>query len=128
MTDVTITVEDGLRLTELQGQLSQLQYDLAHVSTTVMSDRILLIVVMIFGTFLALCAVFLFFDSVIGYSGNRPWIDKAYIATNCVVVMLCIAVTVYLWGYMEDKAIVGIESEMANVQGQIDAIRTRYGL
>ena len=129
MTDIAITYEDGLRLSELQGQLAQLQYDLAHVGTTSLTGKvamcILLTIVMIFVFFLVLWVL----DAVIWdcINGDRIRGIVTLVSLGAVIVGF-IVIMIFGCSYVEQYDIIDIESQMANIQGQIDAIYARYGM
>lgn len=116
MTDIAISYEDGLRLSELQGQLSQLQYDLAHVDMASIGHKAIAII----GVTIVLAMVLM---AICGFDEN----SRSRKVLCCTAMITAIVIVMILWGFIEHLTVYNIESEMANVQGQMDAIYTRYG-
>ena len=129
MTDIAITYEDGLRLSELQGQLAQLQYDMAHVSETTMGTKIGVCLLVLLFAFL----VFLVAIQIVDRWNHCP--DKVYLTMSNVQFIVVMAVTIIFFvvvcylacGFIEHLKVIDIESQMTNVQGQMDAIYAKYG-
>ncbi len=116
MTDIVISYEDGLRLSELQGQLSQLQYDLAHVDMASIGEKMIATI----GVTIVLAMVLM---AICGFDEN----PRSKKILCCTAIIIAIVIDVVLWGSIEHLTVYNLESEMANVQGQMDAIYARYG-
>lgn len=128
MTDIAITYEDGLRLSELQGQLAQLQYDLGHVDVTTLPGKLGLCFLLIIACLLVMWIVLVVLDEVTAKRFQSDASKGAILATGAVVVVIAfILVGIWAVGFYEQWAAVGIESNIANTQGQIDAIYAKYG-
>lgn len=129
MTDITVTVEDGLRLSELQGQLAQLQYDMAHVSEMTMGSKIGACLLALLFAFL----VFLIATQIVDRLNHCP--DRVYLTMSNVQFFVVLAVSFIFFavvchlacGYIEHLKVIDIESQMTNIQGQMDAIYAKYG-
>ncbi len=129
MTDIAITYEDGLRLSELQGQLAQLQYDLAHVGTTSLTGKVALCIILTIVMIFVLVLVFWLLAVVIWdcINGDRVRGIVTSVSLGAVVIGF-IVLMIFGCSYVEQYDIISIESQMSNIQGQIDAIYARYGL
>lgn len=133
MTDVTITVEDGLRLSELNGQRSQLQYDLAHVGMTTIGHKIIICIVISAMMVLVIAAITSAVESWNYAKDPKTWKYKSgvthrqAIMVAVFVIVLDIAVCYLLTDYIQQLEAIKIESQMTNIQSQIDAIYAKYG-
>lgn len=130
--DMNITYEDGLRLSELRGQLAQFQYNIDHIDLTVLPYWLATCAVIGFG--LALLSSWLY----ISYTGreetiingrwtvvkkrdvdSRIWTVGTFVAATLICMLACMIMEAYLSN--------SIQSDMSNVQAQIDAILSKYG-
>jgi len=128
MTDIAITYEDGLRLSELQGQLAQLQYDLAHVDVTSLPGKLGLCFILIIACLIVMWIVLVVLDEVTRKSFLGDASKGAVLTTGAVLVIVAfILIGMWAVGFYEQWAVVSIESNIANTQGQIDAIYAKYG-
>ena len=128
MTDIAITYEDGLRLSELQGQLAQLQYDLNHIDVTTLPEKIRICIILALVGLLVLWIVLAILAEL---AGGRFMDDRSeailYSVGALAVIIGFVVVAILATGWYEQLCIVDLESQMANVQGQMDAIYAKYG-
>lgn len=112
MTAIDITYEDGLRLSELSGQLSRLKYEASNLLAVNAAD-----LVMVF-FLLAIVAVVIavFLDIITEYCGSWRYILIAL--PSFIPILGIIVFAMYL-----DAS---VAMDIANVQGQIDAILAKY--
>ncbi len=130
--DINITYEDGLRLSELRGQLAQFQYNLDHIDLTALPYWLATCAVIGFG--LALLSSWLYISYTerkeIIINGrwtvvkrrdvdSRIWTVGTFVAATLICMLACMIMEAYLSN--------SIQSDMSNVQAQIDAILSKYG-
>lgn len=147
-TDLNITYEDGLRLSELQGKMNGLEYEMSHLFQTHMTDFAMIATLVVLAAVVALillesanlCRGFV--DKpceVRATRWHRPeairdetsymvveWHPTALMCIVCIAVpvLLILAFCAVAWIGIE----AGIEMQMAETQGQIDAILAKYGM
>ena len=128
MTDIAITYEDGLRLSELQGQLAQLQYDLNHIDVTTLPEKIKICIIL---ALVGLFVLWIVLAILVELAGGRFMDDRSeailYSVGALAVIIGFVVVAILATGWYEQLCIVDLESQMANVQGQMDAIYAKYG-
>ena len=128
MTDIAITYEDGLRLSELQGQLAQLQYDLNHIDVTTLPEKIKICIIL---ALVGLFVLWIVLAILAELAGGRFMDDRSeailYSVGALAVIIGFVVVAILATGWYEQLCIVDLESQMANVQGQMDAIYAKYG-
>ncbi len=126
MTELDITVNDGLRLSELYGQLADLQYKLDNIGLYVDEQKLkvtvcLLVLAVIIG-FMILVLV------ASAYPGQTSKGEKALIFTVFAVYTVIMVAIWWFWmGHIDTYAVYNIECDMSRVQGEIDGILARYG-
>ena len=128
MTDIAITYEDGLRLSELQGQLAQLQYDLNHIDVTTLPEKIKICIIL---ALVGLFVLWIVLAILVELAEGRFMDDRSeailYSVGALAVIIGFVVVAILATGWYEQLCIVDLESQMANVQGQMDAIYAKYG-
>ena len=128
MTDIAITYEDGLRLSELQGQLAQLQYDLGHIDVTTLPEKIKICIIL---TLVGLFVLWIVLAILVELVEGRFMDDRSeailYSVGALAVIIGFVVIAILATGWYEQLCIVDLESQMANVQGQMDAIYAKYG-
>ena len=128
MTDIAITYEDGLRLSELQGQLAQLQYDLNHIDVTTLPEKIKICIILALVGLFVLWIVLAILSEL---ADGCFWDDRSeailYSVGALAVIIGFVVIAILATGWYEQLCIVDLESQMANVQGQMDAIYAKYG-
>ncbi len=130
MTDVTISVEDGLRLSELQGDMARLQYDLYHVDVTTLPVKIGICVVMTL-LFIVVLSMAMYYLTETVFPIRRLGVVGNRLAMLCIVLAFAVVFITMGWaliGFEEEFARIGIESDIADVRAQMDAIEARYGM
>lgn len=134
MTDINLTYEDGLRLSELQGQLAQLNYQASHWMATHVAEIILIACVAILVMCIALVWLHVSNDCCIAHAwrcgdDHNPELRHVilelrleYIGVIIIGVVLFIVLEYALYtASMNDIAM-----QQANVQAQIDTIMLKY--
>ena len=128
MTDIAITYEDGLRLSELQGQLAQLQYDLNHIDVTTLPEKIKICIIL---ALVGLLALWIVLAILVELADGRFMDDRSeailYSVGALAVIIGFVVIAILATRWYEQLCIVDLESQMANVQGQMDAIYAKYG-
>ena len=128
MTDIAITYEDGLRLSELQGQLAQLQYDFNHVDVTTLPEKIKICIIL---ALVGLLVLWIVLAILVELVEGRFMDDRSeailYSVGALAVIIGFVVIAILATGWYEQLCIVDLESQMANVQGQMDAIYAKYG-
>lgn len=127
---IELTVEDGLRLSELYGQQAQLQYEMEHVLATHLSD----IVLMMFLVVMVMAFMFLLnyatFDlGSISWSissDEKERIRRRYHTRNKLIVVSGILLAAVILAAMLVYIPIDIQHEMVGVEAQIDEILGRY--
>ncbi len=129
--DMNITLEDGLRLSELKGQLAQLQYNLDHIDITMLPTEIwicLLIGLLIGVLSSALYSIYIPDEGWYGKHGEE-FVRKRK-RQKCVWLIATVAIAMALCFMAchcaELITINSIQSDMAGVQAQIDGILSKY--
>lgn len=138
MTGMEITYQDGLRLSELYGQMSTIKYDLAHLATSSLIYTILICALMTL-------VYYLIVDNALNnikvdvfhyglrygeetkkpyYWGNKGQQAFGYLCIGAVILLIVLYVLVYL-GVMELMEFY-LNRDIANIQAQIDAILSKY--
>ena len=127
MTNLDITVNDGLRLSELYGQLGDLNYKMENLGLYIHDEKLkatILIIVLGIIIGFTLCAGLhlLFYDSY-----NREASLKVIV--SCMVLYVVALVVIwFLWmGHIDTYAVYNLECDISRVQGEIDGILARYG-
>lgn len=128
MTELDITVNDGLRLSELYGQLAELNFRMENIGLYLHDERLhatLLIIALgiIIGLFLVGMALY----------GLDYWYSEE--AVNSKKIVACIGVYILIlaviWciymDYIDTYAVYNLECDISRVQGEINGILARYG-
>lgn len=130
--NMNITYEDGLRLSELNGRLAQMQYNLDHIDLTMLSTDLAICAAIGFCIALLSCILYSICIPDEGWYGKhgeefaRRHRKQKYIwlaATVVVAMALCFLTC----QCAELITVNSIRSDMSNVQAQIDAILSKYG-
>lgn len=111
VTDIDISYEDGLRLSELNGEMSRLVFELDHILTTHPG---------IICSALFLSFVLAMFMAFVLQDENRP--GQGVKAFVIVMVVGTVLLTLLFYPFVD----AGIQASMAQTQGQIDTILERY--
>lgn len=112
MTAIDITYEDGLRLSELSGQLAGLKYEASNLLAVNAAD--LMMVFFLLTMVAIVVAIFLYI--ITEYCGSWRYILIAL--PSFIPILGIIVFAMYL-----DAS---VAMDIANVQGQIDAILAKY--
>ena len=139
MTDLDLIYQDGLRLSELYGQMETIQYDMAHITMSTIGYTIVVCVIlaMLYFFFMAVWLDHLKGD-VFRYDRyirpeDGPWIwsrrgKYAYILIVIGVFVLFAIICVGIQISFEHIMEYCLSRDMAGVQVQIDIIETRLGI
>ena len=139
MTDLDLIYQDGLRLSELYGQMETIQYDMAHITMSTIGYTIVacVILAMMYFFFMAVWLDHLK-DDVFRYDRRTrpedgPWIwnRRGKYAYTLIVIgvfvlfaIICVGIQIGFEHIMEYC----LSRDMVGVQAQIDAIETRLGI
>lgn len=125
MTDlnVDITTQDGLRLSELYGQLGQLQHNLANFDIIATNERLCVAaMVAVIGVLIGFLLVLWLYDE---YSDTK----QEYIMW--IGIVLYIALLITIWYFASEWSVIckenALQRDITSVQMQIDAIKMKYG-
>ncbi len=126
MTELDITVNDGLRLSELYGELANLQYKLDNIGLVIDEQKlratILLIVLAGLVGFLLLTVI------SVALSDQPSKREKIGIFAILAAYAVAIAAIWFFWmGHIDTYAVYNLECDISRVQGEIDGIMARYG-
>ena len=140
MTDLNldITYQDGLRLSELYGQLGELQYNLEHIDVTLLCDMLPVGIVM---TLLCIFVGYMTLDYIKDeYFRKYRWNDHhreylGWVPHGKIYLAICVAVWVIAWivavyliyRVLDIYLINNIQRDIVSTQMQIDAIKLKYG-
>ena len=122
--NVDVTYQDGLRLSELYGQLGKLQTQRDNLSLVAFQDQlwttiIILVLAVIFG-FVFVMALSIAFDESEHYQRN--------LLIGIVLYIIAVAVIVYFeLSYVAACTELRLEGDIKSTQMQIDAILMKYG-
>ena len=122
--NVDVTYQDGLRLSELYGQLGKLQTQMDNLSLVAFQDQlwttiIILVLAVIFG-FVFVMALSIAYDESEHYQRN--------LLIGIVLYIIAVAVIVYFeLGYIAACTELRLEGDIKSTQMQIDAILMKYG-
>lgn len=122
--NVDVTYQDGLRLSELYGQLGKLQTQMDNLSLVAFQDQlwttiIILVLAVIFG-FVFVMALSIAYDESEHYQRN--------LLIGIVLYIIAVAVIVYFeLSYVAACTELRLEGDIKSTQMQIDAILMKYG-
>ena len=122
--NVDVTYQDGLRLSELYGQLGKLQTQMDNLSLVAFQDQlwttiIILVLAVIFG-FVFVMALSIALDESEHYQRN--------LLIGIVLYIIAVAVIVYFeLSYVAACTELRLEGDIKSTQMQIDAILMKYG-
>ena len=122
--NIDLTYQDGLRLSELYGQLGELQYNLEHLDFIIMQDHLVTTALLIFLFALIGVLVYLALDYICAYSKHE---DRNIIIGMALYALLAAAVIYITWDYTAICTELSVEREIQSTQMQIDAILMKYG-
>lgn len=127
MTDLDITINDGLRLSELYGQLGDLNYKMENLGLYIHSEKLkitvaIVVIGVIFGAILFGVLCEWFYD---GYEKKR----SVGIILSCMAAFVIVLATIWFlfMGHIDTYAVYNLECDISRVQGEIDGIMARYG-
>ncbi len=128
MTNLDITVNDGLRLSELYGQLAELNFRMENIGLYIHDERLhatvlILALGIIFGLFLGVMAMYGF---EYWYSEESVTTKKIVACVGAYILILAVIWCVYM-DYIGTYAVFNLECDISRVQGEIDGIMARYG-
>lgn len=138
MSDINISYEDALRLSELYGQQSELTYSLQHIMMESMSYIAITTVAMVVTYMVLYFAMYMCHDSnmfnikwdkTLDLTGKAVAKDKANEAFRRKMLALAVAMavaTVALCMLAPMVVEYSLNLELVNVESQIDAILERY--
>lgn len=138
MSDINISYEDALRLSELYGQQSELTYSLQHIMMESMSYIVITIVAMVVTYMVLYFAMYMCYDSnmfdlrldrTLDPTGKAIAEDEANEAFRRKMLALAVVmavVTVALCMLAPMVVEYSLNLELVNVESQIDAILERY--
>ena len=122
--NIDLTYQDGLRLSELYGQLGKLQTQMDNLDFVIFQDQLwttilILVLALIFG-FVFTIALSIDFDGSEHYERN--------LLIGIVLYIIAVAVVVYFeLGYIATSTELRLEGDIRSTQMQIDAILMKYG-
>ena len=122
--NVDVTYQDGLRLSELYGQLGKLQTQMDNLSLVAFQDQlwitiIILVLALIIG-FVFVMALSIAYDESEHYQRN--------LLIGIVLYIIAVAVIVYFeLSYVAACTELRLEGDIKSTQMQIDAILMKYG-
>lgn len=127
--DIDISYEDGLRISELYGELADVRYNLSNLDVAMMGEwKFYGVLLAIFlGAVAAIVLLYLQMEYLPNH-GAKVWWRKAVclIAVLAVIAALWYALTCLIVDAMEPLIISGWERDAASYQAQIDAIISKY--
>lgn len=122
--NIDLTYQDGLRLSELYGQLGKLQTQMDNLDLVIFQDQlwttiIILVLALIFG-FVFTMLLSIDFDGSEHYERN--------LLIGIVLYIIAVAVVVYFeLSYVAACTELRLEGDIRSTQMQIDAILMKYG-
>lgn len=122
--NVDVTYQDGLRLSELYGQLGKLQTQMDNLSLVAFQDQlwitiVILVIALIIG-FVFVMALSITFDESEHY--------ERYLLIGIVLYIIAVAVVIYFeLDYIAACTELRLEGDIKSTQMQIDAILMKYG-
>ncbi len=127
MADLDITYNDGLRLSELYGEMGDLQYKLNHIDLYLSKMEIgVSICIIILAISLAL-ALYWFIDArVLSYYPNKK--EKAMAALILAgYFLIIVGIWLFVIDYIETYVPYSLECDLARVKGEIAGILAKQG-
>lgn len=126
MTELDITFNDGLRLSELYGELADLQYKLDNIGLFVDQQKLkvtigLLVIAVIVG-FIICAAMSVMLPLQLSKRGM-----VGIFAVMAAYVAGIAAIWLFWMGHIDTYAVYNLECDISRVQGEIDGILARYG-
>ncbi len=126
MTELDITVNDGLRLSELYGELAKLQYKLDNIGLVIDEQKLKATILLL--VIAALAGLMLLVVISVASSDRPSKREKAAIVAILAAYAVAIAAIWCFWmGHIDTYAVYNLECDMSRVQGEIDGILARYG-
>lgn len=122
--NIDLTYQDGLRLSELYGQLGKLQTQMDNLSLVAFQDQlwitiVILVIALIIG-FVFVMALSITFDESEHY--------ERYLLIGIVLYIIAVAVVIYFeLNYVMACTELRLEGDIKSTQMQIDAILMKYG-
>lgn len=125
ISDISITVEDGLRLSELQGRIAELQVQIGDPSTYAVSDYAIIAALLIIPFCIVGTILFCVLDDLTAGCSFGTALASVIVG-EIVVVVLWIAASFFLGDIAVQYTVAGWERDVAGIQAQIDAILSKY--
>ena len=126
MTDLDITVNDGLRLSELYGELANLQYKLDNLDLYIAQQKLLPTVLIVVVAVLIGFLLFLLLCEAFSRYASKE--DRNFaLAIMGGFALIMVAIWLVWMGYIDTYATYNLECDISRVQGEIDGIIAKYG-
>lgn len=128
MTNLDITVNDGLRLSELYGQLADLNYRMENLGLYIHNERVQATVLIIaLGIIIGLVLVALALVAFDYWYIEGISCGKVFFACIGAYILILAIIWCLSMDYIGTYAVYNLECDMSRVQGEIDGIMARYG-
>lgn len=122
--NVDVTYQDGLRLSELYGQLGKLQTQMDNLSLVAFQDQLWITIVILV---MALIIGFAFIMALSITLDESEHYER-YLLIGIVLYIIAVAVVVYFeLNYVAACTELRLEGDIKSTQMQIDAILMKYG-
>ena len=125
ISDISITVEDGLRLSELQGRLAELQVQIADPGTYAVESYIIAAILMFIPIVVLGVLVFFILDDLT-WDIDVPGSIVIIFLGEVGVVVLWIVASILIGDFITHYTVAGWERDVVGIQAQIDAIMSKY--
>lgn len=128
MTALDITVNDGLRLSELYGQLADLNYRMDNLGLYIHDQKLHATMVIIgLGAVLGIALFVLALTVMFDWWYDSEKSGKVFFACVGVYILILAIIWAVSMDYIDTYAVYNLECDMSRVQGEIDGIMARYG-
>lgn len=122
--NIDLTYQDGLRLSELYGQLGKFQYDLEHLDYILMHEHI---VMSLFVIVLAVLGGIMVLGALVWWLDQSEHGDAKLILGMVLYVAVVAIIFYFVWDYTTICTEMKLERNIQSTQMQIDAILMKYG-
>ncbi len=127
MTNLDITVNDGLRLSELYGQLAELNFRMENIGLYIHDERLqATVLIIVLGFFIGLVLVGIAL-MLLDYWYVEELSGKAIFACIGAYILILAIIWCFSMDYIGTYAVFNLECDISRVQGEIDGIMARYG-
>ena len=125
ISDISITVEDGLRLSELQGRLAELQVQIGDPSTYAVGNYVTIAALLIIPFIIVGMIIFCVLDDLTVDCSFGTALASVIIG-EIMVVVLWIVASFVLGDISVQYTVAGWDRVMTGILAQIDAILSKY--